>query len=497
MHSILLLALPLAFAIAAALFPGAQNPARRLLLPLAAATHAALVAHLWMDGDNVNAVIRDAQLWLRPDPLGLLFLTLTSGLFLPISLYSVGDMRRYAEQGAAAGISERVYVAGMCCFLFSMTAVCLAQDMGLIWVAVEATTLATAPLIYYRKSHGALEATWKYLLICSVGIALALLGVFFLAAAAGEAGMVTLGVNGLAVLAPALNPNLLKAAFIFLLVGYGAKMGLAPLHNWLPDAHSEAPSPVSALLSGALLNGAFLAILRATGLMQAAGLGDFSNGLLRLFGLFSMGIAGAFILGQKDYKRLLAYSSVEHMGILAFGAGLGGAGLFAALLHAANHTFAKGCLFLTAGNIMFRYHSKSTLTVSGVRRAMPLNGALWLAGFLAICGLPPFGLFHTEFSILVDCFADGRHGEGALYLFFLAVVFVGMLGVFLAMLRGEAPALAEGEQAESFWMALPGLAAIGITVILGLRIPGFLSDGLSAATGILDSSFSTMPGIRP
>ncbi|MDR1745238.1 MAG: NADH dehydrogenase FAD-containing subunit [Planctomycetota bacterium] len=497
MTSILLLALPLAFALVSILFPGSQNPTRRLLLPLAAAAHLALVVHLWMRGGDAGDILAAAEPWLYPDALGLLFLTLTSGLFFPISLYAVGDMRRYAEQGAAAGISERVYVAGMCCFLFSMTAVCLAQDMGLIWVAVEATTLATAPLIYYRKSQGALEATWKYLLICSVGIALALLGVFFLAAAAGEAGTVTLRVSGLAAVAPTLNPNLLKAAFIFLLVGYGAKMGLAPMHNWLPDAHSESPSPVSALLSGTLLNGAFLAILRAMGVMESAGLADFSNGLLRLFGLFSMGIAGAFILGQKDYKRLLAYSSVEHMGILAFGAGLGGAGLFAALLHAANHTFAKGCLFLTAGNIMFRYHSKSTLTVSGVRRAMPLNGALWLAGFLAICGLPPFGLFYSEFSILVECFAGGRHGEGALYLFFLAVVFIGMLGVFLAMLRGEPPALAEGEKPESLWMALPGLAAIGVTVILGLGIPGFLSDGLSAATTLLDSSFSAMPGIRP
>lgn len=496
MQSLLLLALPLAFALASGLLPGSQNPVRRILLPAAAAAHLAVVISLWI-GEGANVLPPAAEDWLHPDALGLLFLTLTSGLFFPASLYAVGDMRRYAEQGAAAGISERVYIVGLCCFLFSMTAVCLAQDMGLIWVAVEATTLATAPLIYYRKSQGALEATWKYLLICSVGIALALLGVFLLAAAAGDAGTVTLRLDGLTAIAEKLNPNLLKAAFIFLLVGYGAKMGLAPMHNWLPDAHSESPSPVSALLSGTLLNGAFLAILRATDVMQAAGIADFSNSLLRLFGLFSMGIAGAFILGQKDFKRLLAYSSVEHMGILAFGAGLGGAGLFAALLHAANHTFAKGCLFLTAGNIMFRYHSKSTLTVSGVRRAMPVNGALWLAGFLAICGLPPFGLFYSEFSILVACFADGRHGEGALYLAFLAVVFVGMLGVFLSMLRGEAPPLPEGEKPESVWMALPCLIALSVTVIPGIAIPQFFSDGLSAAARILDSSFTAMPGIRP
>ena len=494
MYSILLLALPLAFALVALAFPGAQNPTRRWLLPLAAAGHLALVVRLWAAGD---APVGAAGTWLTPDSLGLLFLTLTSGLFLPAAFYAVGDMQRYAEQGAARGISERVYVVGMCCFLFSMSAVCLAQDMGLLWVAVEATTLATAPLIYYRKSQGALEATWKYLLICSVGIALALLGTFLMAAAANEAGTVTLHIRGLATIAPVLDANLMKAAFIFLLVGYGAKMGLAPMHNWLPDAHSESPSPVSALLSGTLLNGAFLAILRAMDIMQSAGLDEFANGLLRLFGLFSMGIAGAFILGQKDYKRLLAYSSVEHMGILAFGVGLGGAGIFAALLHAVNHTFAKGCLFLTAGNIMFRYHSKSTLTVSGVRRALPVNGALWLAGFLAICGLPPFGLFLSEFSILAKCFADGRHGEGALYLVFLAVVFIGMLGVFLGMLRGEPPPQAEGEKPESVLMALPGIAAIAVTLALGLGVPGFLSEALTTATGIIDGAFTSMPGVGP
>ena len=494
MIGVLLLALPLVIGLAAFALPGAQNSARRYLLPLAGAIHFALVVLLWTRAD---AMLPQLRPWLEPDALGLLFLTLTSGLFLPASFYAVGDMIRYAEQGAAKGISERVYIAGMCGFLFSMTAVCLAQDMGLMWVAVEATTLATAPLIYFRKSQGALEATWKYLLVCSVGIALALLGTFLLAAAAGESAGVTLRIRDLAAHAPEFNPNLLKAAFIFLLVGYGAKMGLAPMHTWLPDAHSESPSPVSALLSGTLLNGAFLAILRGVDIMQSGGMDDFANGLLRLFGLFSMGIAGAFILGQKDYKRLLAYSSVEHMGILAFGVGLGGAGLFAALLHAVNHTFAKGCLFLTAGNIMFRYHSKSILTVTGVRRGMPVNGALWLAGFIAICGLPPFGLFFSEFSILVECFADKRYGEAALYLIFLAVVFIGMLGVFLTMLRGEPPKLAEDEKPESVWMALPGIAAIGVTLVLGMGIPDFLAERLSAATFIVDNTFTSMPGIRP
>ncbi len=496
MTSVLALAVPLAFALAALALPNSLAKARRVILPVGAALHLALVIRLWLARDSDFAGLGP---WLSPDELGLLFLTLTSGLFLPASLYAMGDMWRYAKQGAAAGVSQRVYVACLLFFLFSMTAVCLAQDMGLMWVAVEATTLATAPLIYFRKSPAALEATWKYLLICSVGIALALLGTFLMAAAAGDTpdGGVVLRIRGLADLAPGMNPALLKAAFIFLLVGYGAKMGLAPMHTWLPDAHSESPSPVSALLSGTLLNGAFLAILRAVDIMQSAGMDDFANGLLRLFGLLSMGLAGAFILGQRDFKRLLAYSSVEHMGILAFGVGLGGAGLWAALFHAVNPTFAKGCLFLTAGNIMFRYHSKSTLTVSGVRRGMPWNGALWLGGFLAICGLPPFGTFLSEFAVVTATFGQGRWLEGALFLAFLAVVFVGMLGLVLDMLRGEPPPLAEGENAESPWMALPPLAALALVLLLGMGVPDFLGVNLTRAAHIIDQTFQAMPGIKP
>ena len=492
MNPLLLLAVPLAFGLIAGLVPNRLGALRRWLLPAAALTHFGLVLHLWRAGGIMPDDIRP---WLSPDPLGLLFLTLTSGLFLPASLYAVGDMRRYAEQQAAAGISERLYICGLMGFLLAMSAVCLAQDMGLMWVAVEATTLATAPLIYFRKSPGALEATWKYLLVCSVGIALALLGTFIMAAAAGQVGGVTLRIRALADIAPQLDKTLLKAAFIFLLVGYGAKMGLAPMHTWLPDAHSESPSPVSALLSGTLLNGAFLAILRSVDIMQSAGIDMFANELLRLFGLLSMGLAGAFILGQKDFKRLLAYSSVEHMGILAFGVGLGGEGLWGALFHAVNHTFTKGCLFLTAGNIMFRYHSKSTLTVHGVRRAMPINGVLWLLGFAAICGLPPFGMFFSEFSIVVKAFSSGRPVEAALYLAFLAVVFIGMLKVFLGMLQGEPPALGPEEKPESVWMALPGLAALAVTLYLGFGLPEQLSQCLTQAAHIVDNNFFTMPGI--
>ena len=270
--------------------------------------------------------------------------------------------------------------------------------------------LGQRPLIYFHRHHRSLEATWKYLLICSVGIALALLGNFFVAVAARSAGgpMIHLTIDDLVAHAGSLNPLWLKAAFLFFLVGYGTKMGLAPLHTWLPDAHSEAPSVVSALLSGALLNCAFLTILRAHSLLSAAGLAAFSSDLLVLFGLISMAVAAVFILGQADFKRMLAYSSVEHMGILSLGIGIGGAATFGAMLHTVNHSLTKAMLFLAAGNILALYRTKSTTRVRGVLRTLPITGVLWLAGFLAIVGSPPFGPFLSELTILKGVLDAGR-----------------------------------------------------------------------------------------
>ena len=228
-------------------------------------------------------------------------------------------------------------------------------------------------------------------------------------------------------------------------------MGLAPLHTWLPDAHSEAPSPVSALLSGALLNCAFLAILRVHGVCAAAGLGDFSRQLLLLLGLISMAVAAAFILGQTDYKRLLAYSSVEHMGILAVGIGIGGGGDWGALFHALNHSLVKAALFLTAGNILAAYGTKKAAEVRGLARALPWSGALWLAGFFAITGAPPFGTFVGELAILRAAFQRRAYLPAALYLLLLSVIFIGMAAVLLRMVQGareEAPAAGAAAAAE-------------------------------------------------
>ena len=254
-----------------------------------------------------------------------------------------------------------------CCLLFlaAMTLVIVSQHWGLMWVAVEATTLASAPLIYFHRSPKSLEATWKYLVICSVGIALALLGNFFLAVAAqgmSQRAFHPMLIENLETHARELDPQWLKAAFLLLLVGYGTKMGLAPLHTWLPDAHSEAPSMISALLSGVLLNCAFLAILRGHSLAgQSRTWALSARTCWFCSGCYRWPWPDLFIISQMDYKRLLAYSSVEHMGILALGVGIGGIAGFGSMLHAVNHSVAKAMLFLAAGNTMAYFHTKSTL----------------------------------------------------------------------------------------------------------------------------------------
>src|SRR2546425_27068 len=285
-------------------------PLRRWLLVLAAGLHSGLSLATW-----VTPASPQWHGMLALDAAGRLVLTVTSALFFFVSLYVAGylgrevkDERRDFEEGFLfTNAPEAVFVACLLLFLASMTLVSVSQHFGMTWVGIEATTLVSAPLIYFHRHHRSLEATWKYLMICSVGIGLALLGNFFLALAATRplGGTTPLLLQTLVADAGALQTDWLRPAFILLLVGYGTKMGLAPLHTWLPDAHSESPSAVSALLSGALLNCAFLGILRAFQVCAVNGLADYARGLLTVFGLMSMAFAAAFIVGQADYKRLL------------------------------------------------------------------------------------------------------------------------------------------------------------------------------------------------
>ena len=466
-----------------------DDRSRRVLLLLTATAHLGLTAAAWVRWHE--NFISDTPLpipagaWVALDATGLLFLTTVSVLFFACSIYSVGYLARekehthidYEEQLFFNNEPEAVFTGCLLLFLASMTLVCSSQHFGLLWVGVEATTLASAPLIYFHRQHRSLEATWKYLLICSVGIALALLGNFLLAVAAIDNNSSTaLLVTDLIANASKLHTPWLKVSFLFFLVGYGTKMGLAPMHTWLPDAHSESPSVVSALLSGALLNCAFLGILRAHQVCVAADSGEFSQQLLRVFGLFSMTIAAVFILGQVDFKRMLAYSSVEHMGILALGVGLGGAGAFGAGLHAINHSLTKACLFLVAGNILAAYETKAVKDVSGLRRLLPLSGVLWLGGFLSITGSPPFGTFLSEFTILKAALDADHTIVAVLYLALLALIFIGMANIVLPMAQGRPRgAVIKSGSGEALWATLPP-AMLGLLVLgVGLYLPPTMS----------------------
>jgi hydrogenase-4 component F len=443
----------------------------------ASAAHLAGVALLWARGSAPPSGD-----FLAIDATGLLFLTITSVLFLAASLYSVPYLLE-GTHDAQAG--PRRFVPCLLWFLSAMTLVTATQNLALMWAAVEGTTLASAPLVYFYRRRGALEATWKYLLLCSVGIALALLGTFFLGIAASAVPGKGSGLTLAAMLqaAPWMARPWLKAAFILALVGYGTKMGLAPLHAWLPDTHSQAPSPVSALLSGALLNCAFLAILRFYQVCAASGDSAFARSLLLLFGFLSIAIACAFLIGQADYKRLFAYSSVENMGILAVGVGLGGAASYGAMLHAVNHSLCKAGLFFLAGNLLRRFGTTSAREIRGVFGRLPASGALLAALLLAIGGAPPFGPFWSEFLIFQSALRGGQTALAVLFVGLLAIAFLGMAGVVFPMLQGEAPP--ESRPREPILSVATPLAMAAAALLLGVWIPPAFSAALERAASLL------------
>jgi len=468
-----------------------SNYARRTLLIAAAIVHSVFTATMWFWSPDP---IMDG--WLQLDALGLVFLSVVSCLFLAAAIYAVSYLNReqsgvrpdFEESVLFVNEPEAIFVGCLLLFLSMMSLVTLSHNFGLMWVAVEATTLSSAPLIYFHRHHRSLEATWKYLMICSVGIALALLGTFFLAYAASgnQATEVPLVLGELIANSLSLQIPWLKVAFLFMLVGYGTKMGLATLHSWLPDSHSEAPSVVSALLSGALLNCAFLGILRMTQVLDAAGSGDFARSLLLVFGLLSVIFATVFIIGQLDYKRMLAYSSIEHMGIMAVGVGLGGIGSFGAMLHAVNHSLTKGMMFLVAGNILTRYRTKSTKLITGVLSDLPKSGVLWIAGLFAITGTPPFGLFQSELVIFRAALDSGQILVAVIILIALGIIFVGMSCIVLNMVFGSARTQAGGLIfKESLASVIPPAVLCAGVVVLGVYIPSALYELLLEAAKLL------------
>jgi hydrogenase-4 component F len=435
------------------------------------------LAHLLVTIRAVHVGGAAAKGWLVLDPTGRIVLLVLSVLFLICSVYSVGYLRFREE------LSNRIFVACLMAFLATTTLVTCSHHLGLMWVAIEATTLSTAPLIYFNRTQRSIEATWKYLLIGSVGIAIALLGSFFLAyASLGKGGEPSLLFEDLLERARLLDHSWLQAAFVLLLVGYGTKMGLAPMHTWKPDAYGEAPGVVGALLAGGLTNCAFLALLRIYRVCQAAGESQYAGRLMVLIGLLSMGVAAVFMVGQRDFKRMLAYSSVEHMGILVLGVGIGGPALFGALLHMVNNGLTKGVLFLSAGNIHRAYEGKTTDEVRGAMRLVPFSGTIFLLGFFAITGSPPFGPFISEFTILSGAFMERHFLAAAGFLLLLLIIFIGMGRTVLTVVQGRPlPGTTRSTYRDGILTGLPVLVSLGIVLMLGVHIPAALNSMLHDA----------------
>ncbi|HLP59576.1 MAG TPA: proton-conducting transporter membrane subunit [Candidatus Deferrimicrobium sp.] len=436
----------------------------RLVNILALLSYAVLLA-----GISVALYVTPAQFtsFFGVDSLNILFLLVLALLMLAVSVYNAG----YLWHSTASAARQAEYTVFFLLFVGSMVGVILSQHLAFYWVFLEATTLSSAPLIYFERTNSSLEAAWKYIFICSIGIALAFVGIILISLGAGQTGslfFVDLYKN-----AGSLVPLWLKLSFPFILVGLGTKMGLAPVHAWLPDAHSESPSPVSAMLSGTLLNMALLGILRVFKLMHLAQLDYYAANLLLVMGFLSLLISAVFILRTDNYKRMLAYSSIENMGIIAIGAGIGGIAIYAALLHVVVHSLTKGAFFLTAGNVLHFYKTKETGKIQGILKTLPIDGWLWIACFVAISGIPPFPSFTSEFLLVKGMFSKGFYWQSGIFFLLLTFILYGMGRSVLQMSFGEnnddrGSHLGKTTRANY----LPPLVLLLLLLVLGIYMPG-------------------------
>jgi hydrogenase-4 component F len=439
-----------------------------LPLPLLAAAHGSEV--FWDGGIIV-------------DRLGAWVQLCTSIVYLLSSIYAVGYMRMLDEEARLPGFYALFAGFGLTTLLGPMM-----NNPGLYWIAIELTTLVSTFLVAFERAPEAIEAGWKYIIVVSAGISLALLGTVL----SYWNGSFVLGPrydmtwSSLARAAPHIDPMLALLSFLLVLIGFGTKVGLAPMHTWLPDAHSEGPAPVSAMLSGALLNTAMIGIVRYLALADAAGVGRISHGVLIALGVFSLFIAALFIVRQEGIKRLMAYSSVEHMGVIALGFGFGGPfGIAGALYHMLNHSLNKSLMFFGAGNVMRSYGTKEIGHIGGVGLRFPVMGALWLAGAVAITGAPPFGIFQAEFSTLRGGLATGHVLPVLMTTVLLIVIFIGFLNHFRVMYYEPAVAPPPGAGALSVWCTVPMWCALAPLLVLGLWWPDAIWTYFGAIAHVL------------
>ena len=425
---------------------------------------------------------------LYVDQLSGLLLTVIAILSFTTSLFSASYMEHeLAGERNELRVLRRYYVL-LNVFCFTMISVLVVENLGLMWVAIEATTLASALLVAFYFSRSAIEAAWKYVMVCTVGICLALLGTILLYYAqvnVGPEGGEALSWLALRDVGDRLDPGMAKLAFIFILIGYGTKVGLAPMHTWLPDAHSQAPSPVSGLLSGALLSCALYAIMRNITVVKGAVGFEFIQQLLIFLGLLSISIAIPFLLVQHDVKRLLAYSSVEHMGIITLALGIGTPlAVYGALLHIFNHAIAKSALFFIAGLITQQYRTKHIMRIRGIISVMPYLGTAFVLFALTITGTPPFGVFFSKFIITWAAFDGGFRVVGSMLLLLLAGVFAGMMYYCFQMVFTSPTGCTK-----TIKIGIPAKAAMALSAIIiavsGFYLPEYFDSALHQAAAIV------------
>lgn len=426
--------------------------------------------------------------WLFLDPLSAYNLLVLVAVYLASTAFAFRYFAHEHEAETWTPSTARQFGGLWAGALGAMAIVLLSNNLGILWVGIEATTVLTAFLISLHVTSVSLEAMWKYLLICSVGVGLAFMGTLLIAKSAVPLGLdpadvllwTTLREN-----AGRLDPVTARAGFLFLLVGYGTKAGLAPMHSWLPDAHSQAPAPVSALFSGFMLNAALYALMRYLPIVEGAcGGSGWAKDLMVTFGLVSILVAAAFILFQQDVKRLLAYSSVEHLGIMTLGLGLGGLGTFAALFHLANHSLAKPLAFFSAGRLGQSFGSHDLSILRGTLRTHPVWGVGLFGGLLALLGVAPFAPFLSELMVARAAVESGSTWALVLFLGGLAAVFAGALRYALGVAWGTQVTEPRPERANALDVLLV-LTPLAVLLMLGVWMPAPFEAVLTQAAHVI------------
>ena len=420
-----------------------------------------------------NVLVAHEQFFI--DPFNVFLVTLTAFVGLTTALFSRSYMRVEMAHGRLNGGRLRLYHSMYQLFTFTMLLALTTNNIGLLWVAMEGATLSTVLLVTLYRTPASLEAGWKYFILCGVGIAQALFGTILVYFAAekilGGEGVTALLWTHLDAVKGQLEPQVMSIAFVFLLVGYGTKVGLAPLHNWLPDAHAEGPTPISAVLSGLLLNVALYAVVRCKVLVEGSLHSQLPANMLMGFGLTSVLLATFFLLRQRDIKRLFAYSSVEHMGIITFAFGMGGpVANFAALLHMTVHSLTKSAIFFTVGHAAQKAGSQLMDQIRGLITLSPTIGWGLMLGSLAILGLPPFGVFAAEFLILTTAMKQQPWATPILLLA-LSVAFAAIFGRVQPMVFGDTSA----RRLPHPPALLPVFVHLAIVLMLGLFVPPYLA----------------------